>query len=259
MKGKRIISMLIISGLTSLLWLFGLGWTIQGYFQGSKVAEKPEVQIKTEVIKGQNGIDIVALGDSLTRGTGDEEGKGYVGHTIDMLKEKTDQKLLLRNLGIKGLTSNELLEQIQQQEVGRQIKQADHILISIGGNDLFQGGQALVELNEENVQKVQAHFSDNINTILSDVRKLNGKATIYMIGLYNPFIELDNGADTSKIVRDWNFQTAAIAAEYPNTVLVPTFDLFQLKVNDYLYSDKFHPNSKGYKLIAERVASLITW
>jgi lysophospholipase L1-like esterase len=35
--------------------------------------------------------------------------------------------------------------------------------------------------------------------------------------------------------------------------------LFQLKVDDYLYTDKFHPNAKGYKLIAERVASLITW
>ncbi len=50
-----------------------------------------------------------------------------------------------------------------------------------------------------------------------------------------------------------------LSANYKQTVFVPTFDLFQLKVDDYLYTDKFHPNAKGYKLIAERVASLITW
>ena len=63
----------------------------------------------------------------------------------------------------------------------------------------------------------------------------------------------------SKVVRKWNYDSAEISALFPKIVFVPTFDLFELKVNDYLYSDKFHPNQKGYRLIAERVAALMTW
>lgn len=250
--------MVIISSLTSILWLIGLGWAIQSYFQTTTTAEKPK-PVKAEQQINKDGINIVALGDSLTRGTGDEEGKGYIGHTVNLLKKKTDQKILLRNLGIKGLTSQDLVNLIQQKEVQRQLIGADIILISIGGNDLFRGGQAFVDMSQGNIGKIQDQFSVNINKIISEIRNVNSQATIYLIGLYNPFIEFDNGEQTSKIVREWNFQTANIAADYPNTVLVPTFDLFQLKVNDYLYSDKFHPNSEGYKLIAERLNALITW
>jgi lysophospholipase L1-like esterase len=35
--------------------------------------------------------------------------------------------------------------------------------------------------------------------------------------------------------------------------------LFEQNVNDYLFSDKFHPNSEGYKLIGERLSSLIVF
>jgi lysophospholipase L1-like esterase len=61
------------------------------------------------------------------------------------------------------------------------------------------------------------------------------------------------------VVREWNFASAETAANYQKTVVVPTFDLFELNVNDYLYSDQFHPNSQGYKLIGERLATLITF
>ncbi len=209
--------------------------------------------------KENDQFDVVALGDSLTRGTGDPKGKGYVGALIDHLEEKSDQRIFLSNLGIKGQTSVQLADQVKQQEVQRQVKTADVILITIGGNDLFRGGQALVNLNTDEVKESEEKYVQNVNSILTNLRSVNAEADIFLIGLYNPFIELDDAELTSKIVRDWNYESAEVSAKYPKTVFVPTFDLFQLKVDDYLYTDKFHPNAEGYQLIAERVASLITW
>ena len=70
---------------------------------------------------------------------------------------------------------------------------------------------------------------------------------------------MPDASTTSSIVRDWNFQSAETAASFENIVYVPTFDLFQLQVENYLYTDQFHPNTEGYMLIAERVASLINF
>ena len=50
-----------------------------------------------------------------------------------------------------------------------------------------------------------------------------------------------------------------LTGKFENIVFVPTFDLFQLSVNDYLYSDQFHPNQAGYELISDRLAPLIKW
>ena len=247
--------MAITSVLACLICIIGLNLTLYDYFNPSG---KPEVKTNVESEQKKENVQILALGDSLTRGIGDSEGKGYVGYLVSSLEKKTDRKLSISNLGIKGLTSDRLASQIKEKEIQRQVQNADIILITIGGNDLFRGGQGLTDLSNEGLQPIEAAFDQNLNSILSNLRAVNSKADIFLIGIYNPFIELENTELTSKVVRVWNYKTAEITAIYPKTVFVPTFDLFQLKVNDYLFADQFHPNTKGYQLIADRVASLIT-
>ncbi|WML48879.1 GDSL-type esterase/lipase family protein [Neobacillus sp. PS3-34] len=92
--------------------------------------------------KNAKELTVVALGDSLTRGTGDETGKGYVGDVIDEIKKKTKKPVRLLNLGINGQRSDQLRAQVGQIEVQRQIQKADIVLMTIGGNDLFRGGRA---------------------------------------------------------------------------------------------------------------------
>lgn len=257
MKNKSVLFVAITSCIASIVCLLGLGYTLFDYFDTPSKLVTEKV-VKKETNKEEKRAQIVALGDSLTRGTGDTEGKGYVGYLIQNLEKKTEQKLALTNLGIKGLTSVQLAEQVKQKEVQRQIENADVLLITIGGNDLFRGGQGLVDMSPESLQPIVAAFDQNLNAILSELRAVNQDAEIFFIGLYNPFIELENAEQTSKVVREWNYMSAEISTKYRNTVFVPTFDLFQLNVNDYLFTDHFHPNTEGYRLIAERVASLIT-
>jgi lysophospholipase L1-like esterase len=251
-------SVTIVSVFFCLLWLAGLGWAVGEYYAGKpdKIPEKNNVEKKAE---NDEDLHIVALGDSLTRGTGDETGKGYVGVLMDEIKEKSKQDVLLTNLGITGQRSDQLKEQIQQKEVKRQLQTADTIVITMGGNDLFQGGQGLLEFDTVDISEIEQKFLGNMNFIFQQIRTSNPKANVFFIGLYNPFSDLEQGKEMSKVVRHWNYQSAELSAAFPNIVFVPTFDLFELKVNDYLYTDKFHPNTKGHRLIAERVASLLTW
>jgi lysophospholipase L1-like esterase len=248
----------LISVFFCLIWLVGLGWAVGNYYAG-----KPDHPLQTQNVSksvdNKKGLTIVALGDSLTRGTGDETGKGYVGDLVDEIKQKTKRPVQLTNLGINGQRSDQLKKQVQQAEVGRQIQKADIILVTIGGNDLFRGGQGLEDFQTNNIEVVEQKYLENLKFIFQQIRTNNSTANVFFIGLYNPFIDLNQGKDMSKVVRHWNYVSAEVSAAFPKIVYVPTFDLFELKVNDYLYSDKFHPNTKGYRLIAERVASLLTW
>lgn len=257
MRKTPVLFVAISSVIASLICVIGLGLTLYDYFD-TPTKPKTETTVKRESKTEEKRTKIVALGDSLTRGTGDAEGKGYVGYLVANLEEKSKQKLALSNLGIRGLTSVQLASQVKEKEIHRQAETADIILITIGGNDLFRRGEGLADLSPESLLPIEAAFDENLNTILTELRAVNSNADIFLIGLYNPFIELENAEQTSKIVRAWNYKSAEITAKYPKTVFVPTFDLFQLNVNQYLYTDQFHPNTEGYQLIAERVASLIT-
>lgn len=241
-----------------LLWLIGLGWAVGEYYAGKPEKAPQTAKVATKVAN-KKGLTVVALGDSLTRGTGDETGKGYVGVVADEIKEKTKRPVQLTNLGINGQRSEQLKMQVQQAEVGRQLQKADVILVTIGGNDLFRGGQGLIDFQSGDIAGIEKKYLSNLKFIFEQIRKNNKQANVFFIGLYNPFIQMDQGKEMSKVIRHWNYDSAEVTAAFPKIVFVPTFDLFELKVNDYLYSDKFHPNKKGYRLIAERVASLLTW
>lgn len=224
--------------------------------------ENKPIETKTtkKEVENANPMTIVALGDSLTRGTGDEAGKGYIGFVTENLENRLKpQKINVYNLGINGQTSSMLLKQLGQLNIKNQISEADVILMTIGGNDLFQKGETLYNLNIENVQQLQQQYLTNLEQIFTIIRENNAQATVFILGLYNPFIDLDKSEATNEIIRTWNYTTETVTGKFDKVVFVPTFDLFQLSVNDYLYSDHFHPNQAGYHLISDRLAPLIHW
>lgn len=251
----------VIASLLSLLWLFGFAWSIEDFYNGkAETIETKPVETEKETDVTAKDLTVVALGDSLTRGTGDDAGMGYVGLVTEELKERlSPQKIQMYNLGINGQTSTDLLQQLGQQNIGHQIQDADVILMTIGGNDLFQQGETLIDLNLEKVQELQQTFITNLQQVFTIIRQQNPQATIFILGLYNPFIDLDESDTTNSVVRGWNYATETVTGQFKKIVFVPTFDLFQLSVNEYLYSDKFHPNHAGYQLISDRLAPLINW
>ncbi len=196
-------------------------------------------------------FSLVALGDSLTRGTGDDSGKGYVG----MLKEafeKRHDRVIVHNFGVQGATLSDLLKQIEEREVKRTIADASVITVSIGGNDLFRGGRSLQNFDPEVLSSIQTAAVQNIDKLFAGIRAVNREAPVVYVGLYNPFPEWQDANLYAKVVHDWNYQVSLKASQYDNVVVVPTFDIIRDPETD-LYSDHFHPNGKSYQHIARRI------
>ncbi|RXI95543.1 GDSL family lipase [Anaerobacillus alkaliphilus] len=253
----------IFASLLCILWIVGLGMTFAQYFtKGVSEVTKPIEVIETtaeEAIETTKiGYHIVALGDSLTTGAGDLEGKGYVGNIVDQLAELTTEEIILHNFAVNGLTSDGLLKVLKQREVQEELAVADIIFMTIGGNDLFQGGQTLLQLNLEEIELIKEQYLGNLTGILTEIRNVNTEAPIYFSGLYHPFAHLPNVEITTSVILNWNYLTALELAKINRTVFVPMFDIFQFQLDTYLSEDRFHPSSLGYQQMANRIAGLLS-
>jgi lysophospholipase L1-like esterase len=203
-----------------------------------------------------NKLLIVGLGDSLTKGIGDETGKGYIGHLKDELTVANDKQVsIIGNLAVSGHRSDQLQDVLKQAGVRYTISKANMIVLTIGGNDLFSVGQDEVDVSliETRMPDALARLADTLKTI----NTINPKAQLYYTGLYNPFSELDNGMQSSQAVQTWNFEVFALINQYPQMTFVPSFDLFSKNPKAYLASDQFHPNEMGYERIAKRIAQVV--
>jgi hypothetical protein len=85
----------------------------------------------------RNTIAPLVVGDSLARGTGDESGLGIGGRLVDELKRRRIPTKNAVNLAINGARTADLLQQLDSRNVRVLIGQANVIIVSIGGNDLW--------------------------------------------------------------------------------------------------------------------------
>lgn len=73
---------MVVSAVSCLVWMGGLAWTIQHYFSDAPAApmERTPTAVEEEqpipVVEDEGSFRLLALGDSLTRGSGDPDGKG---------------------------------------------------------------------------------------------------------------------------------------------------------------------------------------
>ncbi|MBC1458020.1 SGNH/GDSL hydrolase family protein [Listeria newyorkensis] len=254
-RNKWVMVMTWISVLALLLCVAGLIAVAQGHTKsGNSTTEKTETKTET---KKSDRFQVTGLGDSLTAGVGDTDGKGYVRRVVENL-EKNGTSVTLSNLAISGARSNQLLSQLGQKEIAQQVTNADVIFMTIGGNDLFRGGAALEDLNAAEIQKNETVYLKNLEQTYKRIRELNKDAVVYHLGLYNPFVDVKNRAELASIAAKWNMDTQNLASKFSRVVYVPTYDYFILNGKNYLSSDHFHPNGAGYQLFADRVSSVMT-
>ncbi|PAE40378.1 hypothetical protein CHI06_15165 [Bacillus sp. 7884-1] len=202
---------------------------------------------------------IVAIGDSLTEGIGDEtKNDGYVGilnHTF----EDNNLNITVENFGKKGNRSDQLLKRLEKEEIASAIKEADMVLITIGANDIMNVLKSnFMNVTMEPFQEERLKYIERLRAIFNKINDLNPDTQIYLIGFYNPF-ERHFGEikELGMIIDNWNDAGKSLAEEYENIRYIPTKDLFSNSNVDLLAEDEFHPNSSGYKLMAKRVLEFL--
>lgn len=253
MRSKVVKVILLITIASFCLFAYGFVSGVNDVLnpKASNLIKKTDVVAKEKRKTGT--LQIVSLGDSLTRGVGDKEGIGYVGRMKEDLQKDYKQKIALTNLAVSGAKMPDLLKQIESNGAKYSIKQADVIVLTIGGNDLFPGWESLGKIDLETYRPDTETFQNEAKKIIEEIRKLNTDSPIFWLGLYNPFEDVEDLKGSSNIVVDWNASLEKLALNDKNVYITPTFDLFQKRGKDLLYSDHFHPNEVGYTYMAERL------
>lgn len=217
----------------------------------------PAPSASRPIAKAAGSRLLLVLGDSLARGTGDESGRGFALDVQDAMKKHGPTEIA--NLSVNGAESSELKELCASANVRTLAASADVILVSIGGNDLShavpRGPEPSVRTVED-VSTARARYAENLRAIVRDLRAAPG-ARLLLLALYDPFGGSGPGGRLgASVILRWNDVIAETALAYPNTSVVPTFDLFDGRP-DRLANDRFHPNRNGYAAIAIRMVQLL--
>ncbi|KKB33365.1 SGNH/GDSL hydrolase family protein [Bacillus thermotolerans] len=206
-------------------------------------------------------LHIVSIGDSLTQGVGDSSNSGgyipYLEQRLEQLDSVNDAQF--ENYGIKGNRTDQLLDRLDEKEVQQAIQESDVVVITIGGNDVMKVFKDnFMKLRIEEFEREQELYEERLHKIIQTVREQNKETGIVLIGLYNPFREVFGDVkEVKEIMRDWNAASKSIVEEYERTSFVAVDDIFQNPQENLLYKDQFHPNDRGYELIAERIFETI--
>ncbi|MED4057406.1 SGNH/GDSL hydrolase family protein [Niallia taxi] len=202
-------------------------------------------------------LNVVAAGDSLTQGVGDSTGTGgYVPYLQKLFQQEQGiGTVTIDNYGVKGNRTDQLLKKIKSAEVKQSISDADMVILTIGGNDIMKVVRDHISnLQLDDFTPQMKTFETNLYNVLREIRKDNQQAAIVLVGVYNPFTKWFADVDEmNDIVTEWNRTGENILTLYDNTYFVPIEQIFSDTTENLLYTDYFHPNDKGYKLIADEI------
>ncbi|BAC15005.1 hypothetical conserved protein [Oceanobacillus iheyensis HTE831] len=242
--------------------------TANGNVEAEEASTRSFPKVINDAVQGTmdflstNETQIVAVGDSLTQGVGDEtEQGGYVG-ILDRTINSTGYSAEFNNFGKRGNRTDQLLQRLRnEQDLIDSIQKSDIVLVTIGANDIMQVvKENITNLDINDFQVEQVHYEQRLQDIFTEIREINPDSYIYLVGIYNPFKNyFENIQELDMIVSDWNDTGVSITDEYENSTFIPIEDLFNDTNNINLYADdNFHPNYEGYYRIAERVLNYMS-
>ena len=216
-------------------------------------------------------LTMVALGDSLTQGEGDDTGRGYTVRLLDMVNAVRPGSTMT-NFGQSGWNSDALINGDQgfTGQVMRAVGELENArsqgrgavaLVWIGSNDLwylYKYGEG----SDENDSLDAEHFASNMDLILPHLRATGAQVIIALLDDQSKRpVAIKGQAFTSTTPDELNRMSLQVtryneiitekAAQYG--ALTVDFYSTELFTNPAtLADDGNHPNSAGYDIIAQK-------
>lgn len=163
------------------------------------------------------------------------------------------------NHSVPGHTSANLITKLKEEEVIADLKKADIINISIGGNDFLKSDlkqimtEALVNGNYTKLDKIVNTFYNNLCTIIDIINSHNPDATILVQTLYNPqSSDLLRDAYQMGVDRINNAIKKYDSKNPGEIVIVDVGKALGADMANYA-ADTIHPSAKGNEKIAQTV------
>lgn len=238
----------------------------------SQADSNPPVNIQPAAPLPAGPVHMVALGDSLTQGDGDDSGRGYPGRLLEMVNAIRPDSTL-SNFGQSGWNSDALIngDQGLESQLTRAVGELQDAtsqgkavlaLVWIGSNDLWYLYEYGGDIDDAGDAADAQHFEANIDAILSQLRGTGAQVVIALLDDQSKRpVALKGEAFTAitsdemnrmsahvdvynQIIRDKAVQYCALIVDFYST------DIFTNPAT--LYDDGNHPNQAGYDIIAQK-------
>jgi len=194
---------------------------------------------------------VVVLGDSVARGAGDEKGLGLPGWLHYDLRAKAADVVTL-NLGINGGRTFNVARLLRDPRARSSVAQADLVVMSIGGNDLYGDSFARLLSNVWPWYQRERTLS-RVESLVENIRQINPGARIYLLGLYNPYQTSSVGRWIDVQVNLWDGALIQRLSEMRGVTVIRIADVLA-RADRLSPIDHFHPGTLGYAAIARRIA-----
>ena len=199
-------------------------------------------------------LHVVAIGDSLAYGAGDESGAGIAGRLETELTRRGVASVETVNLGVNGAQTADVLRKLEQKRVREELAKADAIVLSIGANDLFRSPHSREEMLRSPFA-VADRILGRITTIVTQLHELNPRARVLLLGGYNPVPAHEWAPMINQYLVLWDTALAKRFASDKRVAVVKMADIVTpQRLSRY---DSFHPGREAYAEAAKRIATML--
>jgi lysophospholipase L1-like esterase len=186
---------------------------------------------------------IIVAGDSVAHGQGDESHLSFAAHLDRALTCLGVAHETPLDLAISGSRTWQLARVLTRER----IRDADAIIISIGGNDLYGDSRARL-LSLIAPRLMMDIVADRVTSIVHTIER-DSHARIVLLGVYDPY----RNPRLDEFVSLWSAKLFQRFAVDHRVTVITIADLF-VATRRISPIDGFHPNADAYARIAMRVA-----